>query len=177
MNRIAVAVQGWLQSDALELLATALAFTALAFGSFLAAALAFAALALFTFLAARALFALLAADGPDAAASPTSIAVQAGRFRYPPAGIFGGPGSTALYRYDLESREEEKLLDGVQDFVLSSAQIGTTLRVLVRKDLEKPERLIAAAIEAAGLHAARCALTEANLEDVFVASTRRRTTQ
>ena len=34
-----------------------------------------------------------------------------------------------------------------------------------------------AAIEAAGLHAARCALTEANLEDVFVASTRRRTTQ
>ena len=64
-----------------------------------------------------------------------------------------------------------------QDFVLSSAQIGTTLRVLVRKDLEKPERLIAAAIEAAGLHAARCALTEANLEDVFVASTRRRTTQ
>jgi len=64
-----------------------------------------------------------------------------------------------------------------QDFVLSSAQIGTTLRVLVRKDLQNPERLIAAAIEAAGLPADRCALTEANLEDVFVASTRRRTTQ
>jgi N-methylhydantoinase B len=37
-------------------------------------------------------------DGPDAAASPTSIAVQAGRFRYPPAGIFGGkPGAKARF--------------------------------------------------------------------------------
>jgi ABC-2 type transport system ATP-binding protein len=59
-----------------------------------------------------------------------------------------------------------------QDFVMSSAQVGNTLRVLVRKDTPEPERRIAAAIEAAGLHATRCALTEANLEDVFVASTR-----
>ena len=41
----------------------------------------------------------------------------------------------------------------------------------------KPERLIADAIEAAGLHADRCALTEANLEDVFVTSTRTRAPQ
>ncbi|MEX1308943.1 MAG: PDZ domain-containing protein, partial [Candidatus Sulfomarinibacteraceae bacterium] len=36
-----------------------------------------------------------------------------------PAGIFGGQGDVALYRFDLESREEEKLLDGVESFVLS----------------------------------------------------------
>jgi tricorn protease len=36
-----------------------------------------------------------------------------------PAGIFGGNGSAALWRFDLESREEEKLLDDVQSFVLS----------------------------------------------------------
>jgi ABC-2 type transport system ATP-binding protein len=58
------------------------------------------------------------------------------------------------------------------DYVMSSAQVGNTLRVLVRKNTVDPERQIARAIEAAGLRASRCALTVANLEDVFVASTR-----
>jgi len=40
-----------------------------------------------------------------------------------PAGVFGSSDSTALYRYDLESRKEEKLLDGAQGLVLS--QDGT----------------------------------------------------
>ena len=35
------------------------------------------------------------------------------------AGLFGGPDSTALYRYDLESREEEELLEGAQGYILS----------------------------------------------------------
>ena len=64
-----------------------------------------------------------------------------------------------------------------QDFVMSSAQVGNTLRVLVRKTTEEPERRIAQTIEAAGLSADRCELTGANLEDVFVASTRTRTPQ
>ena len=59
-------------------------------------------------------------------------------------------------------------------FVLSSAQIGHTLRVLVRKDSEDPERRIRDAIAAAGLQADSCALSRPNLEDVFVASTRTR---
>jgi ABC-2 type transport system ATP-binding protein len=59
-----------------------------------------------------------------------------------------------------------------RDFVLSSAQVGNTLRVLVRKETDRPEGQIGDAISAAGLQADRCALTQPNLEDVFVASTR-----
>jgi ABC-2 type transport system ATP-binding protein len=61
-----------------------------------------------------------------------------------------------------------------QEFVISSAQIGNTLRVLVRKDVADPERLISDTIAAAGLPADSCAAAEPNLEDVFVASTRTR---
>jgi ABC-2 type transport system ATP-binding protein len=75
-----------------------------------------------------------------------------------------------------QPRRVRKLLQG-QDFVLSSAQVGNTLRVLLRKNIETPERRIAEAIDAAGLSASRCELTGANLEDVFVASTRTRTPQ
>jgi ABC-2 type transport system ATP-binding protein len=75
-----------------------------------------------------------------------------------------------------QPRRVRAVLNG-QDFVVSSAQIGNVLRVLVRKDAEDPERLIADVIAAADLRADRCALTEANLEDVFVASTRTRTPQ
>ena len=64
-----------------------------------------------------------------------------------------------------------------QSFVLSSAQVGNTLRVLVREDAGDPAGEIRGAIEAAGLHADHCAVTPANLEDVFVASTRTRTPQ
>jgi len=70
-------------------------------------------------------------------------------------------------------RRVRQALQG-REFVLSSAQIGNTLRVLVRKDTVHPERQIADAIAAAGLQADRCALTAPNLEDVFVASTRTR---
>lgn len=63
------------------------------------------------------------------------------------------------------------------DFVLSSAQIGNTLRVLLRRDTDEPERRIADVISAAGLQAERCAEALPNLEDVFVASTRTRTPQ
>jgi ABC-2 type transport system ATP-binding protein len=61
-----------------------------------------------------------------------------------------------------------------QDFVLSSAQIGNTLRVLLRKDTADPDRLVADTIAGAGLPADSCALAKPNLEDVFVASTRTR---
>jgi ABC-2 type transport system ATP-binding protein len=60
------------------------------------------------------------------------------------------------------------------DFVLSSAQIGNTLRVLLRKDTPEPERLLRDSIAAAGLPADSCAAAQPNLEDVFVASTRAR---
>ena len=76
----------------------------------------------------------------------------------------------------VESPQPRRVRDVLQDrqFVLSTAQVGNTLRVLTRKDAEQPERLIAETIEAAGLRADHCALTDANLEDVFVASTRTR---
>jgi len=73
-----------------------------------------------------------------------------------------------------QPRRVRKALEG-HAFVLSSAQIGHTLRVLVHKDSEDPERLIRDAIAAAGLPADSCALSRPNLEDVFVASTRTRT--
>jgi len=61
-----------------------------------------------------------------------------------------------------------------RDFVLSSAQIGNTLRVLVRKDIPNPASMIRAAIEEAGLQAVSAEDAEPNLEDVFVAATRAR---
>ncbi len=36
-----------------------------------------------------------------------------------PAGLFGGADSAGLYRYELESREEEELLDGAQGYILT----------------------------------------------------------
>jgi ABC-2 type transport system ATP-binding protein len=79
----------------------------------------------------------------------------------------------------VESRQPRRVRHVLQDqsFVLSSAQVGNTLRVLVRKDTGDPAGEIRNAIEAAGLRADRCAVTDANLEDVFVASTRSRTPQ
>jgi ABC-2 type transport system ATP-binding protein len=61
-----------------------------------------------------------------------------------------------------------------RDFVLSSAQVGNTLRVLLRKDIADPAGLIRAAIDEAGLHADSAEVAEPNLEDVFVAATRAR---
>ena len=55
--------------------------------------------------------------------------------------------------------------------VLSVAQLGTTLRVLVRKDLPDPQGRLQGVVDAAGM-SARAALATPNLEDVFVAATR-----
>jgi ABC-2 type transport system ATP-binding protein len=76
----------------------------------------------------------------------------------------------------VESPQPRRVRKALQEqaFVISSAQIGNTLRVLVRKDAADPERLIGDAIAAAGLPADRCVTAEPNLEDVFVASTRAR---
>ncbi len=61
-----------------------------------------------------------------------------------------------------------------QPFVLSSAQIGTTLRVLVRKDEPQAEQRIREAVLAAGLELQACTLSQPSLEDVFVSATRQR---
>jgi ABC-2 type transport system ATP-binding protein len=72
-----------------------------------------------------------------------------------------------------QPRRVRKLLQE-REFVLSSAQIGTTLRVLVRKDVPDPAGVIRAAILQAGLQAVSAEDAEPNLEDVFVAATRAR---
>ena len=72
-----------------------------------------------------------------------------------------------------QPRRVRKVL-AAQDFVLSSAQIGNTLRVLVRKDLPDPEASIRATIASAGLQLSDCRISEPSLEDVFVAATRAR---
>jgi len=72
-----------------------------------------------------------------------------------------------------QPRRVRKVL-AAQEFVLSSAQIGNTLRVLVRKDLADPESSIRAAIVDAGLRLSECRISEPSLEDVFVAATRAR---
>jgi len=75
-----------------------------------------------------------------------------------------------------QPRRVRKVL-AAQDFVLSSAQIGNTLRVLVRKDLPDPEASIRATIVSAGLQLSDCRISEPSLEDVFVAATRTRNLQ
>lgn len=65
-------------------------------------------------------------------------------------------------------RHAKDLLDA-DPAVLSSAQIGARLRVLVRKDQADPEAHVAALLHDAG--PVTCHRTRANLEDVFVAAT------
>jgi ABC-2 type transport system ATP-binding protein len=72
-----------------------------------------------------------------------------------------------------QPRRVRKILQE-REFVLSSAQIGNTLRVLVRKDVPNPSAVIRTAIAEAGLQANSAADAEPNLEDVFVAATRAR---
>jgi ABC-2 type transport system ATP-binding protein len=59
-----------------------------------------------------------------------------------------------------------------ETFVMSSAQVGNTLRVLMRKDQAEPEKAIRAAVSRAGLQLDDCRISEPSLEDVFVAATR-----
>ncbi len=70
-------------------------------------------------------------------------------------------------------RQVGKLLDE-QPFVQSTAQIGNQLRVMVNSDQAEPERAIRAAVEKGGLGLDKCDVTDAGLEDVFVAATRSR---
>lgn len=55
--------------------------------------------------------------------------------------------------------------------IMSLAQLGSRLRVLVRPDSSNPEELVSSLLAGAGI-SAQCHLTSANLEDVFVAATR-----
>ncbi len=68
-------------------------------------------------------------------------------------------------------RQVGKMLEQL-DFVQSSAQIGKLLRVMVSIDQPLPEKAVGDAIRQAGLDLQQCKLTEAGLEDVFVAATR-----
>jgi ABC-2 type transport system ATP-binding protein len=70
-------------------------------------------------------------------------------------------------------RKVGKLLEG-KDFILSSAQIGNELRVMVAKEEPQPEQAISKVIQQTGLHLSGCRLTKPGLEDVFVAATRER---
>lgn len=68
-------------------------------------------------------------------------------------------------------REAGKTLDRMP-FVLSTAQIGNSLRVMVNKDLENPAAMVRNTIGDTGLKVSRCESTSASLEDVFVSATR-----
>jgi ABC-2 type transport system ATP-binding protein len=70
-------------------------------------------------------------------------------------------------------REVSKHLEQ-QPFVHSTAQIGSTLRVLVDLDCPQPAETTANAIVTAGLPLDHCAPVRPNLEDVFVAATQAR---
>jgi len=72
-----------------------------------------------------------------------------------------------------EPRKINKVLE-IQPFVHSTAQIGNTLRVLLDKNLPGAEAAIRQAINGRGLQIDTCRMTQANLEDVFVAVTRAR---
>ena len=70
-----------------------------------------------------------------------------------------------------QPRRVGKKLDE-QAFVISTAQIGASLRVMVRKDQINPAEVVKATIENAGMRVIRCEPGEPSLEDVFVSATR-----
>jgi ABC-2 type transport system ATP-binding protein len=59
-------------------------------------------------------------------------------------------------------------------FVHSTAQIGNTLRVLVDRDLDRPEEALSKVLDKAGLPFDDCSKVRPSLEDVFVAATQAR---
>ena len=73
-------------------------------------------------------------------------------------------------------RDISKFLEQ-QPFVHSTAQIGSSLRVMVDIDVEQPARHTAAVITAAGLPLTSCEQVRPSLEDVFVAVTQSRKAQ
>ncbi len=60
-----------------------------------------------------------------------------------------------------------------EPWVLSVAQVGSELRVLLERDHPEPETAIHAVVRAAGLELSTCRTDRASLEDVFVAATRK----
>jgi len=84
--------------------------------------------------------------------------------------------ATVLVVWSARPRDISKFLH-TQRFVQSTAQIGTSLRVMVEPELENPAAATAAVIEGAGLPLDRCERVDASLEDVFVAATQARKAQ
>lgn len=64
-----------------------------------------------------------------------------------------------------------------ETFVHSTAQIGSSLRVMVDRELDDAESAIRRALSADGLAVQRCERVRPSLEDVFVASTQERKAQ
>ena len=75
-----------------------------------------------------------------------------------------------------QPRSVAKRLDR-EDFVHSTAQIGSSLRVMVDRDLGDAEGAIRAVLSRDGLALQRCERVRPNLEDVFVAATQERKAQ
>ncbi len=73
-------------------------------------------------------------------------------------------------------RKVAKLLDR-QGFVHSTAQIGSSLRVLVDLELDDAAGQVRHAVTASGLELDSCEKVRPNLEDVFVAATQERKAQ
>jgi len=73
-------------------------------------------------------------------------------------------------------REVSKALEDLAG-VHSTAQIGSTLRVMLDAELAQPEEFVAAAAARAGWPLEECRRTKPNLEDVFVAATQARKAQ
>ena len=69
-----------------------------------------------------------------------------------------------------EPRRAGKALHA-EPFVMSVAQIGNELRVLVTPEQRDADRAVAATVRGAGFTVTRCAIDRASLEDVFVAAT------
>ena len=80
------------------------------------------------------------------------------------------PGTALLVSTGNVRRAQAALADAPD--VVATAQIGAQLRVLVRDGAQAP-KAIAERLHAAGLEDARVNATSPNLEDVFVAATRR----
>jgi len=75
-----------------------------------------------------------------------------------------------------QPRKVGKLLEQ-ETFVDSTAQVGSTLRVMVTSNHQDPEKSVAHAIRQAGLSLMSCKQASPSLEDVFVAATRARKTR
>ena len=73
-------------------------------------------------------------------------------------------------------RKVSKLLE-TRDFVHSTAQIGSSLRVLVDRELDNAAGMTRRAVTDAGLELHESKLVKASLEDVFVAATQERKAQ